>query len=123
MELTRELAIAEHRKMWNWIADKIKEERKVLDIHALKRRFCNRVEFGYVALNCFLCDYAKEDCERCPLKWESEASSYMCERYNDPDEFSEDSEGLWLKCCDSEDWEEQAALARQIANLPERTDV
>ena len=28
MELTREEAISKHRKMWNWIADKIEKEKE-----------------------------------------------------------------------------------------------
>lgn len=29
--------------------------------------------------------------------------------------------GLWIQCRDAKTWEEQAELARKIANLPERT--
>lgn len=29
MELTREEAISKHRKMWNWIADRIEEEKNI----------------------------------------------------------------------------------------------
>ena len=39
MELTREEAISKHRKMWNWIADRIEEE-KVISRY---RRFKNRI--------------------------------------------------------------------------------
>ena len=39
MELTREEAISEHRKMWNWIADKV-EKRKERSIY---RRFKKRI--------------------------------------------------------------------------------
>lgn len=34
-----------------------------------------------------------------------------------------DYEGIYSICCDEEDWKEQAKLARQIANLPERENV
>ena len=36
MELTREEAISKHRKMWNWIADRIEEEKEYQDIEDLK---------------------------------------------------------------------------------------
>ena len=36
MELTREEAISEHRKMWNWIADEIEKEKRDQDIFDLK---------------------------------------------------------------------------------------
>ena len=35
----------------------------------------------------------------------------------------DDDEGLYELCCNELDWEEQAKLARQIANLPERQDL
>lgn len=38
MKLTREEAILWHRKMWNWIADRIEEEKKVSRYQLFKRR-------------------------------------------------------------------------------------
>ena len=40
MRLTREQTIKKHRKMWNWIADKIKEAKCRQDIDRLKREYC-----------------------------------------------------------------------------------
>ena len=44
---------------------------------------------------------------------------YTCEQKDEED----DDKGLYLLCCDESDWREQAKLARQIANLPERENV
>ena len=37
MKLTREEAISEHRKMWNWIADEIEKEKRDEYIEGLKK--------------------------------------------------------------------------------------
>ena len=53
-ELTREQAIAEHRKMWNWIADNL--ESMKMSVYTLKQMYCNENEWNLLH-NCFLCDY------------------------------------------------------------------
>lgn len=127
MQLTREQAIAEHRKMWNWIAGFIENSKTISDIDGLKEIYCKRVEKECEILhNCFLCEYTSFvsfgvkycSCDECPIKWESESNKFMCERKRNVT-----GDGLWIKCRDAETWQEQDALARQIANLPERTDV
>lgn len=118
MKLTKEQAITEHRKMWNWIADQIEYLQTVVDIHDYKKEYCVNHKFYDVLNWCFLCDYTDVECDRCPLKWPSNLS-FPCEgRIGDSRNL-----GLWWKCKISEDWQEQAALARQIANLPERNIV
>lgn len=119
MELTREEAISKHRKMWNWIADRIEEEKEYQDIEDLKIEYCDREGFDDIENNCFCCEYTNCVCEFCPIKWESKVENYMC-----VDKYKEDDyEGIYWICCDEEDWKEQAKLARQIANLPERENV
>ena len=55
----------------------------------------------------------------CPIEWGSEVEDLMC-----LDQYKEyDNEGLYALCRDELDWREQAKLARQIANLPERENV
>lgn len=110
MNLTREQAIAEHRKMWNWIADEIDKIKAPCDIHDLKCEYLKNSEFKYVLRGCFLCAYSdmKGGCIACPLM--PDVNNPWC------------LGGLFRNCVYSEDWQEQAALARQIANLPERTD-
>ena len=116
MELTREEAVSEHRKMWNWIADRIEEEKEYQDINYLKKEYCDIKGFHCETNNCFCCEYTNINCSLCPIEWGSEVENLMC-----LDQYKEyDNEGLYLLCCDEKDREEQAKLARQIANLPER---
>lgn len=118
MELTREEAISEHRKMWNWIADEIEKEKRDQYIEGLKKEYCDR-EGYYIRSNCFCCEYTKYICDYCPIEWKSEVEDSMCMQKYEED----DDEGLYALCCNELDWEEQAKLARQIANLPERQDL
>lgn len=126
MELTREQAITEHRKMWNWIADCIEKFKMVIDIVDQKRRYCME-NIRYPVKNyCFLCEYTcnknwEQDCKKCPIKWPSEFYELPCE--GEAWEDDEEKYGLWWRCNTAKTWQEQARLARQIANLPERTDV
>ena len=125
MQLTREEAIANHRKMWNWIADET-ERRKV---PVLKHEYFNFVGLAHIHNSCFCCEYTrnkayKVDCSFCPIDFDSKASFYMCERKY----FAFDYKGiyaLWVdKVSEKEnfDWQNAAKLAREIANLPERGD-
>lgn len=119
MELTREEAVSEHRKMWNWIADKIEEEKRDQDIFDLKEEYCNREGYNDIRSDCFCCGYTKYICDYCPIEWGSEVEYYMClDKYE-----AYDDKGLYSLCCNESDWREQAKLARQIANLPERENV
>lgn len=70
MELTREEAVSEHRKMWNWIADKIEEEKRDQDIFDLKEEYCNREGYNDIRSDCFCCGYTKYICDYCPIEWE-----------------------------------------------------
>lgn len=118
MELTREEAISKHRKMWNWIADRIEEEKEYQDIEDLKIEYCHDEEVR-VKNNCFCCGYTKYICDYCPIEWGSEVEYFMClDKYED-----NDYKGLYPLCCNESDWREQAKLERQIANLPERQDL
>lgn len=116
MELTREQAIAEHRKMWNWIADEIEKENHVFDIEELKDLYLGVFKKMSICPieRCFLCEYSMEQlnktgngvtCDHCPV---IKADGYGC------------LGGLHYEVCRSYTWQEQAKLARQIANLPER---
>lgn len=69
MELTREEAISEHRKMWNWIADEIEKEKRDQDILDLKEEYCNREGYNDIRSDCFCCGYTKYICDYCPIEW------------------------------------------------------
>lgn len=118
MQLTREQAIFYHRDMWNWIADEIEKAKSVLSVIKLKEEYCKRNMFN-VLYSCFLCDYTNHECYKCPLKWNSIPMYNMCEHllsYGD-------MKGIYCQCKYALTWQKQAALARKIANLTERTDV
>ena len=108
MKLTKEHAIQEHRKMWNWIADQYENgcnER----VGYLKFKYLKLNGFNNILDNCFCCEYDKQHrglCRSCPLIWNSgvcfeNGSEYDCIR------------SIW-------DNKERAIISRQIANLPER---
>lgn len=116
-KLTREEAIRLHRAMWNWIADVIEKIQHVQDIDFLKCKFtweitpCQRIP-----CNCYCCAFAcnndnVDGCILCPLDWGTDhEDDFPCEKEN----------GLWVQCRDCTNWGKQAALARKIANLPDR---
>lgn len=117
-KLEREAAIRLHRAMWNWIADVIEGKQCVQRIDVLKQKFVQRVVRWdeHVLCGCFCCEFVQQndrydDCLLCPLDWGTDhENDYPCER----------DDGLWIQCRDCTNWKEQAALARKIANLPER---
>lgn len=90
MKLTKEEAIRDHRKMWNWIAIMLKSERyKAFDytgcgfgygttVVFLKQAYLNMIGLkGEVYCDCFCCEYAIHqdnqscDCESCPVVWQN----------------------------------------------------
>lgn len=108
MELTRAEAISKHRIMWNELADEIEKYKKVIFIIQWKKEYMLNKNY-HCESSCFLCEYASsidncETCCACPLDIGDE----------------ECLGGLYEKCCNAKTWQEQAALARKIANLPER---
>lgn len=111
MKLTKQQAIEGHRKMWNWIADEIERGKYVCIIRELKFFYCIANNL-ILRQNCFCCEYNSGyyDCSRCPLDWIE--TLHCCD--------NEDS--LYNRVKDADTWQEQADLARQIANLPERKD-
>ena len=74
MKLTREEAILWHRKMWNWIADRIEEEKEYQDINYLKKEYCDIKGFHCETNNCFCCEYTNINCSLCPIEWGSEVN-------------------------------------------------
>ena len=77
----------------------------------------------------FLCEYAKNDCRRCPVIWNNESYDYMCEigyddscedLYDDLYDVKHNSEWAnFLMLMKQKDYDTAAKIAREIANLPE----
>lgn len=108
MELTREQAIAEHRKMWRWLAENPTKRKIEYIFDELSKRNINT---GEMINQCFLCTYTGAHCESCPLDWGS--ATNCCDEGN---------ASLFKKWIHARSIEEKAKLARQIAELPERTE-
>ena len=135
--LTKEQAIAEHRKMWNWIADRLEEHHPGYDVYMYKREYMEK-NFPYdnIRHNCFCCQYAMQEskdnnisnfCINCPLVWGTEADTddFFCEQgnYDIIEALSLFNYGLWSyaqRLTENHCYNEAAKVARQIANLPER---
>lgn len=141
--MTKEESISLHRKMWEWIADRIEEEQEVQDIHNLKKLYMVRHGFN-MRSNCFCCEYATQKsveegiekffCKFCPVEWENpDVALCPCELYSGVEEsVFEEKDGLYGKCrklfddCELRDenrWEEQTEYAWQIANLKEKGEI
>lgn len=117
MELTREQAIAEHRKMWRWLAERPnKSKSDYLEIMEIYNNYRLRNR-------CFLCTYAKAEAERqklsrfemcdyCPLDWGG----------NGCNEASDSLYETWVLCGDVCDYIGRTDAAMQIAELPERKE-
>ena len=131
MKLTKEQAIEEHRKMWNWIADQY-EEGCTADVYALKEEYMQKGELeGHILHNCFCCEYATQSieaegesrflkCSKCPVIWGTEMFDILfpCEHYNSKYQLLK-SESCKLDKLNVNS-ELCVRLAREIANLPER---
>lgn len=89
MELTKEQAITEHRKMWKWISRQImkdwKEKCSIKTISNYKYIYIeNNFENEYIHNNCFCCEYVNSEhylnrctCS-CPLYWNDENTETSC---------------------------------------------
>ena len=78
MQLTKEQAIIEHRKMWNWIADQYKNRTDLLKktecVDGLKHCYTNATfPDETIEYDCFCCEYDYQYdeigiCKHCPLE-------------------------------------------------------
>lgn len=115
MRLTKDEAIANHRKMWNWIADETLKRRykvwkwdyfKALKITDMPRNWCYCCEYGL----------GDDNCPDCPIEWGGEYGT--CESKDN----EEDRKGLFSLWLLEPDYLTAAELAKKIAELPERKE-
>lgn len=132
MQLAKEVAIKEHRKMWNWIAEKLENmtDDIAMTVDELKEWYTKSLSLN-LRCDCFCCEYTihnREDiymnCDKCPLVWGSEKNveDYFCERRTIINGQTL-QRGLWLTCnvlSKEGKYAEAAKLARIIAELPEK---
>ena len=87
MKLTREQAIAEHRKMWLWISRQIMKDyvanRVVRTIYSYKSEYLNKVyPNDRFKAKCFCCEYVIQhgiNCHKdCPLYWNDKHTALDC---------------------------------------------
>lgn len=136
MELTKKQAIEEHRKMWTWIADAIKNKEDYSAVVSrygwqsliadLKRHYLLNYKgqkYKDIHTYCFCCEYsdnARNDdnnfCRYCPVIW-SGSTGYCC------GEYGEYIELISLNGYSDENRRKAYILALKIANLPEREGV
>ena len=121
MKLTRAEAIANHRKMWNWIADETERlERVVLKPEYFKE---HNISHNEVPLyGCYCCEFNLQFltlpiCSACPINWDVNIEAKACCYKKTP--YSKWNEVVYNKY---NNWKSAAKLAREIANLPERGD-
>ncbi len=130
MKLTREQAIKEHRKMWNWIADETLKRKKCVDKKDYFGEHPEYEEFLCVPVCfCWCCEYDSEklldyvnlnkdgeqqSCSFCPIDFHN--SDFYRKCLNDESVFTE-----WLRSFDY-NYEQAAKYARMIAELPERKE-
>ena len=113
LNLTKAQAIAEHRKMWRWIADETKKRgRRVWKEEYFKAM--NIPPENRPDTDCYCCEYAGGHCPDCPVELGGDFG-----HCSDRDTCG-DWEGLYAQWANTNDPEEAAWLARKIAELPER---
>lgn len=115
MELTKSEAIANHRKMWNWIADETLKQERLVE----KREYFEAHGITDIPRNeCYCCEsvfyeYYKY-CLNCPIDWGGEFNTCV-----DRDSIC-DRKGLFALWLLEFDYIKSAELAKRIAELPER---
>lgn len=113
MKLTRDKAIEEFRKMWNWIAD----ETERCGEKMWPEDYLHEFGFDWVQDD-FLCEYKRQNktcacCGNCPISFNEDGG---------PAKDCEDAGSPYDAWYWEEDWKKAAELARRIANLPEREE-
>lgn len=143
MKLTKEQAIAEHRKMWLWISRQIMKDylanRTVREIYSYKCDYLNKVYPNEMIENkCFCCEYVKQasenryrykncalywDCYKdCPLYWNDDRKKYTCDEYLSYYQIIAITTSTYCPCifCSFKEAKKMARIAYKIAMLDEK---
>ena len=114
--MTREEALAGHRRLWNEIAVMIESGVKYGFDYMYKQEALSRIgEKRFLENDCYLCEYVCENeaitnCRRdCLVVWGTPGCSYKNSEYHS-----------FVMAIYDRDYPSAAQMARKIANLPER---
>ena len=126
--MTKQEAIENHRKMWEWIAEETRKQKRCVG-KAEYLLECGMSPFELLN-NCFCCQFSLDypddhaECERCPIEFDSTADEYMCIHTSNSSKESCFEDGLYAAWEDdyriSGDWQHAAEMADIIAGLAER---
>ena len=131
-QFSREACETLHRNMWNWIADEIEKndfcptgEEYIIDLKRHYLYVISGLDDGAFLYACPACQYGYEIekssvlmCKGCLVVWPSYVETFMC-----LDSMKRgDNGGLFMKLCFEKDIQKKSRLARQIANLPLRSN-
>jgi hypothetical protein len=129
MKLTKEQAIAEHRKMWLWISRHIMKDylanKTVREIYFYKCDYLNKVYPNEMITNkCFCCDYVEQsgiDCYKdCPLYWNNKHTEYTCSEHFGYYNIIARISTMCHNFCTFKEAKKMAIMAYKIAMLEER---
>ena len=108
--MTKQEALENHRKLWNWIADKTMERKRRVE----KFEYFEENGIDMILNGCYCCKYDSQFnnlCDHCPIDWGNDNND--CCYKNSP----------YNKWSFEYDYLKAAQYAREIANLPEREGV
>lgn len=117
--MTKQEAIENHRKLWNWIANTSEKENRCVR----KGEYFSCFNLKMIKNDCYCCEYTGNDCCLWPIKWlgTGKTCDLQCiDSSNISKDWNKSEYGLWENTVDVQ---ECIRLARIIANLPENPDV
>lgn len=111
-KITKETAILEHIKMWNWIADNVIKLKPKKAIQIKQAYFDSEKPTVSLIANDYVCHYVNTnhtgDCYYCPIKW----------GLSDFNVCAEEEVGLFNYCVKNGYYKDASYIAKVIAQLP-----
>lgn len=118
MGLTREQAIENHKKMWNWISDKTMERKRI--VYEWEYFGENKVHDIPIGFN-YGCEYDRyhnSDCKNCILKF-IEKNKENIQMNTTPCCNPEHPHSKWVLCFENNDYINASKYAKKIAEFIE----